>query len=108
MTSQFSSEVGRLFLFIGPMFSRKTSRLLAELSTYADLQISVAYINHSLDERETQCEGNGVTTHNCLFKGLPDKITSLKSDKLSSLNLDRFDVIGIDEAQFFPDLISVV
>ena len=92
-------ESGYLELWIGPMFSGKTSAVIKELTKMADTGWSVCLITHGLDTREKM-------SHSSQNVGLT-KITVLKSENLD-LDLSLFDVIGIDEAQFFPDLLKVV
>lgn len=103
------STSGYLSMIIGPMFSSKTSRLIQELSTLADLGFSTLYINHSSDNRLIEFSDVNITTHSGQFKGISDKIKCLKLNKLSELtNYKHYEIIGIDECQFFDDLNEVV
>ncbi len=102
-------DVGSLEMIIfGPMFSGKTTKLLNELTTCADVNLSVLYINHSDDNRDTEGSDGNVTTHSSQFKKLSSKVKAMKCSKLSDVDVDGFDVIGVDEGQFFNDLTETV
>ena len=104
------SKSGSLSLRFGNMYSGKSSWLNNELTILSEMGYSVIKINHSDDIRTTSCENNKTgTTHNPSFNGLSAKIAYLNCKILSSLpNLDQYQVIGIDEATFFPDLYDYV
>ena len=108
--SKLIEHNGELILFLGPMFSSKSTRLIAELTTCADLSHQCLFINHSSDVRETAQQEGCVTTHHSSFRKMSEKITQVKLNKLSDLQLDisRFDVIGVDELQFFCDADEVI
>lgn len=112
-----SKNIGYLELFIGPMFSGKTSKLLEIYKQCNFCNIPVIIINHSIDTRYHE---SMVSTH--------DKIMApcIQTTKLSDIwdykdidshfneNSDRHiklrmaDVILINEGQFFDDLYEVV
>lgn len=101
-----SSKISYLICYTGPMFSGKTSQLLRELIKMKDInpELNILLVNHSLDNRN-----NGqLSSHHSLQLKVPDTINYNTIDKLSDLNVDNYQVIGIDEAQFFPDLYSSV
>jgi len=94
------NKLPSLDLITGPMYSGKTSELIRRLMIYHELGLQVLYINADIDIR-----GEVFSTHNPLLNSLRGKITSFKVQKLMDITHNlRFDVIGIDEAQFFPDL----
>ena len=107
---------GYLEVIIGPMFSSKTTRLVEVYKQCQFCNISVAVINHSIDNRY---DDDLMSTHDKV------KIPCIKTDKLmdlwiDSVNLeetvddiprvkDKFkigmsNVILINEGQFFKDL----
>lgn len=98
---------GTLHLRIGPMFSGKTTWLNGELTQLADKRFSVLKIIHSDDNRASECPDEYGSTHHSTFR-LSPKIVCIKSDRLSNIDVSNFHVIGIDESQFFPDLLEVV
>jgi thymidine kinase len=114
MTS--SNNSGYLEIIIGPMFSGKTSRLVEIYNQCQFCNISVAVINHAIDNRY---DNELMSTHNKI------KIPCIKTDKLMDLWIDHIyleeglrdipkikdkfkvkmsNVILINEGQFFPDL----
>lgn len=96
---------GYLHIILGPMFSGKTSALLRLLFNDAAIGLNVLYINHERDTR-----AGAYSTHNPLYKehlATMSNVSFCSVKELSSVDVDRYDVIGIDEAQFFEDLLTV-
>jgi thymidine kinase len=104
---------GQLTLYVGPMFSGKTSRLYNEVAGVADCIGNVqdnfrcVIINSSIDERKTANKIGCLSTHSSHSKA-SDNIEFVKLSSLSDFNVTDYDCIGIDEAQFFPDLYDSV
>lgn len=97
---------GKLIMIIGPMFSGKTTSLISELTRYIDLEVPVAYINSSDDTR-----ADYFSTHNSSLNQVSPKFKTLKAKKLFELDeilLENFEVLAIDESQFFEDLLGFV
>lgn len=96
---------GYLEITFGPMFSGKTNRLIDGVNKYVDKNRQqnrnnrALVINHSMDNR-----GDGLSPHN----KREVKCDVLKTEKLSDVNVEIFDYIAIDEAQFFTDLYTTV
>tara|TARA_B100000963_G_C22586389_1_gene653319 strand:- start:126 stop:668 length:543 start_codon:yes stop_codon:yes gene_type:complete len=92
----------RVEVILGCMFSGKSTELLRRTNRYRAIGKEILLINHSYDNRTDE----SIKTHSNM------KQTAIKTDRLESiLELDSFktcDVIGIDEAQFFPDLLRFV
>jgi len=93
-----------LHLITGPMFAGKSTRLLSLISKLSVLK-NIYIINSTLDKRYNN---NSITTHSNY---------SCNANLLSSLDLDynqlkkirqEYEVIAIDEAQFFEDLYNFV
>lgn len=97
-----------LDMFIGPMFSGKTTSLLMEITRKNDIGYRTCIISHSYDTRDNAV-GN-LTTHKNYRGILSDSILQLSTDELSRVESDinDYQVIGIDEAHFFPDLEKVI
>jgi thymidine kinase len=106
-------NAGRLELIMGPMFSGKSSKLIHEITTLADQGMKVLYINHAMDVRSSEGDEK-FSTHSSHFRGLSNKIETVKVATLAEVeqvqnpDLTNFDVIGVDEGQFFSDLIDNV
>lgn len=95
-------KVSYMELIYGPMFSGKTSMLMAKIEKYNGLGDNVLVINHSNDTRTDE----SIETHN------GTKYKAIKTHELLPLVKDeRFinaNVIAIDEVQFFEDLIPFI
>jgi thymidine kinase len=90
----------RIEIILGSMFSGKSTELIRRCSRYEAIGKNVSIINHSLDSR---IQGENVATHS--------KHTHKAIKTTNLLNLDFLpipDCIGIDEAQFFPDLFDFI
>jgi thymidine kinase len=106
---KINSDSGTLDLISGPMFSGKTTEVLRRLFNEAEVGLKVLYINHSSDNRS-----NGpFSTHNPLYKeklSVESNVTFASTDYLAFFTpvIYKYDVIGIDEGQFFEDLYDTV
>ena len=100
-----SSNAGYLEVYHGCMFASKTQHLKTELNRYIGLdtkkEIKVLYINNNKDQRPLNKTGHN--SHE-----LADGVDTLMVDKLSDIDLDvieKYDIIGVNEGQFFEDLV---
>jgi thymidine kinase len=106
-----------LELFIGPMFSGKTSKIVEIYKQCMFCSIPVAVINHSIDKRY---DNTLLSTHDkvmipCIqtnklkdiwnYDARPDVVLSRLDDSVKLINAD---VILINEGQFFEDLLPAV
>lgn len=92
----------RVEIILGSMYSGKSTELLRRLSRYEAIKVPTLLINHNYDTRT----GNSVKTHsNCVKDAI--KISSLM-DLIDTDEYNNSHVIGIDEAQFFNDLLEFV
>jgi len=107
-TEEVMETEGSLELIIGPMFSGKSTAAILKLSRMADVGISVLYINHSDDKRDTESQDGVVTSHSSQYSKLSKKIDSVIVSELKSVDVSKYEYIGIDEGQFFPDLYESV
>ena len=105
MESTFNYDTAGLDIIIGPMFAGKTTELIRRLNLYSEMDLKVLYINSTLDNRTM----NNFSTHNETLKNT-HKIIYVKANTLSEWfeTIQQFDIIGIDEAQFFSDLYDSV
>lgn len=108
---------GYLGIYIGPMFSGKTSKLVELYEQYNFCNIPVSVINHSMD---TRYHDSMLSTHNNVM--IPCIQTSRLMDiwnydivdepfdkhAENHLQLRQASVILINEAQFFEDLVICV
>lgn len=96
-----NNECGYLEIFIGPMFSGKTSKLIELYKQYSFCNIPLAVINHSSDNRY---DDTMLSTHDKIM------IPCLQTETLTRVTneMDNVDVILINECQFFDDLYDFV
>lgn len=88
-----------LKLILGPMGAGKTTELINELNKFAGLSscFRVLYVNSTLDTRAEVFSTHG--------KGcrLDPSITTIKVTNLAEVQVGYFDIVGVDEGQFFHD-----
>jgi thymidine kinase len=98
---------GYLDCIAGCMKSGKSSELLRRLVIEKEIGNKVLYINSSKD---TRCDASAFSTHNPLFSKVMhiDSITATFLEEVPISTISEYDVIGVDEAQFFSDLEKVV
>jgi len=101
-------QVGNCRLLLGPMFAKKTTRLIEELGTLADVGLTCLFINHVDHQRETAAVDTYVSTHHSQYRGMSSKIHKLIAGSLEEVNVDQYDAVGVDEGQFFNDLDDTV
>jgi thymidine kinase len=98
---------GTLYMRIGPMFSGKTTWLNGELTQLSDKGFSVLKVIHDDDSREdVESSDPSGSTHNSSYRSLSRKITCIRASALMQIDISPFHVIGVDESQFFPDLLA--
>jgi len=92
-----NSNSGSIHLIIGPMFSGKTSELLRIAKRLKSVNLKVLLLNYFED---TRYSSTGMSTHD--KESLP---CSFIKD-LHDVNTSGYDIICINEAQFFEGLID--
>lgn len=101
------NTIPQLEIIHGPMFSGKTTELLRKLDIYSGPKCKTLYINSKKDTRTNE----DFSSHNKNTK-MPKNTKSLKLKKLADIfnhkEYKECNVIGIDESQFFSDLVSIV
>jgi thymidine kinase len=96
-----NNECGYLEIFIGPMFSGKTSKLIDLYKQYSFCNIPLAVINHSSD---TRYDDTMLSTHDkVMIPCIQTPILTLVTNDMMNV-----DVILINEGQFFEDLYDFV
>lgn len=88
---------GYLEIILGPMFSGKTSYLINLYNEYNNSNYSLKVINYSLD---TRYDDKMLSSHD-LIK-IPCSFASKIQDEIETCI--NYDIILINEGQFFPDL----
>jgi len=90
---------GQIQLILGPMFSGKSTELIRRLKRYQVAQYAVLIVKYAKDQRYDE---KGIATH------CGQVLPAVAADRLAELQerAREYDVIGIDEGQFFPDLVA--
>ncbi|KAL1442935.1 hypothetical protein MTO96_046177 [Rhipicephalus appendiculatus] len=90
---------GQIQLIIGPMFSGKTTELMRRLKRYEVANHKCLIVKYAGD---TRYDDENISTHD------RQAMAAVKATSLSNLKstLSDFRVIGIDEGQFFPDIVD--
>ncbi|DAZ92905.1 TPA: hypothetical protein N0F65_013067 [Lagenidium giganteum] len=90
---------GQLQLIIGPMFSGKSTELIRRMRRFQHAKLECLVVKYKLDDRYSE---EKMSTHDKqMFKAAP--VARLEEIRQ---HIDQYDVIGIDEGQFFPDLLE--
>ena len=105
---QVPKPTGFLKLYLGPMFSGKTTHLLKDITRYADstskfTTVKPLLINSKIDTRDEK-----ISTHSSQFTKVATTLNFVKVNTLAEVDVSEYHVIGIDEANFYPDLFKTV
>lgn len=93
-------EGGKIKLIIGPIFSGKSTTLTTMVRKYSYKNKKTILVNHSGDKRYSNT-GKIITLEKAQFDALVCTVIQEKINELA-----QYDVIGIHEGQFFPDLVE--
>ena len=97
---------GYLKVILGSMFSGKTTELIKEYNKYVACGFNCCFINHSLDKGRFH-SGTNTRAHNKLSVKT-DFIINKLAPSCNHPSFLHYDVIFINEGQFFPDLYEAV
>ena len=98
----FTLDGNGLFLLGDFTVTHNTSEVIRRLIIYHEIGMKVLYLNTYLDNRADE----PFSTHNETIGKVP--FDSVKVKTLRDVDVDKYDVIAIDEAQFFGDLKEAV
>ena len=99
--SNNESQTGYLELIMGPMFSGKTSRLIQIKNKYDILKKSILVVKPIIDNRYSH--QSEIVTHDQY------RTSCVSRFKLSEVfNIKDYEVIIVEEGQFFPDIFEKV
>lgn len=91
-----------LHIIDGPMFSGKTTKLLNEIKRYKISEKKTILIRYQFDNR--------YSSHDCIVShdGISDD--AIVTDNILAVKdkIIKYDVIGIDEAQFFENIVVFI
>lgn len=96
------ATMGYLKLYLGPMFAGKTSAIVQNYRRYTRAKKRVLVINHTFDKRYSSTH---LSTHDgieipCIFANVLQDISDIVQNE--------YDVILINEGQFFQDIFNTV
>ena len=95
---------GRVEVIAGPMFAGKTEELLRRVRRAAIAGQRVVVFSHSLD---TRAGGERIASHAGL--DAPSRAVETAEEIVRAVAAEEYDIVAIDEAQFFgPPLLDVV
>jgi thymidine kinase len=100
-TSSMSHQIGLkgyITIYMGNMFSGKTSELIRNAKRYSSIGKNILMINHSLDDRYT--DKDEVLNHDGMA------FPCIKSKSLVDIDTTGVEAIFVNEGQFFPDLVE--
>lgn len=88
---------GEIQLILGPMFSEKTSELIRRIRRYMIAGMKCQAVKYSGD---TRYDDSKISTHDLIMW------TAISSNNITVMMTDllQYDVIAIDEGQFFEDI----
>jgi thymidine kinase len=92
---------GKIKLILGPMFSGKSTRLVETVRKYTYKNKKTVLVNFIDDKRYS--ENSQIVTHDL------NKYDSLSCQMLGEIYdvIKNYDVIGIDEGQFYSDVVNI-
>jgi len=98
-----SKQIGKINLITGCMFSGKTSELQSRYNKYRIAGKKCIVIKHCIDNRYSSTKDTFVVTHD------GKKINAISCNLLNDLTniITEYDVICIDEIQFFSDAVEI-
>lgn len=98
MSKRNQSGNGSLEVICGPMFAGKSEELIRRLKRAEIAKQRVAVFKHSIDDRY---DASNVTSHN--GTKLKAHATESGSDILDIVSKNNYNIVGIDEVQFYGD-----
>lgn len=93
---------GYLHLILGPMFSGKTTEIIRLYNNYSKIDKRILVINYKEDNRY---HDTLLSTHD---KIMIPSVNLFKLEELADEEINTYDVILINEGQFFTDLVTQV
>eukprot|EP00090_Calanus_glacialis_P027382 TRINITY_DN4312_c0_g1_i2.p1 TRINITY_DN4312_c0_g1~~TRINITY_DN4312_c0_g1_i2.p1 ORF type:complete len:265 (-),score=66.91 TRINITY_DN4312_c0_g1_i2:618-1376(-) len=99
LNSNLPAKKGKIQLIFGPMFSGKSTELIRRLKRYQVAQYEVLIVKYAKDVRYDE---GGIATH------CGQTLPAVSATMLGELTgkTEAYDVIGIDEGQFFGDVVD--
>ena len=98
---------GSIKLFIGPMFSSKSTSMCSAVERYYIAGKQCVIIKYSKDTRYDHMSTGGIVTHGAREF---NKVSVITTNNLSKIIVDlaQYEIIGIDEVQFFRKSVNII
>jgi thymidine kinase len=93
---------GKLELIIGPMFSGKSTELIRRIKLLQKIEKKVLVTKPTIDSRYNK---DKITSHN--FESVECMVLN-RLDEIPDEEIKKYDIIVVDEGQFFSDLVPTV
>jgi thymidine kinase len=105
-----NKNIGYFELYIGCMFASKSTELIKQANRFKSIGANVLKINHTINNRY---DTNNISTHDKMILSNCVSINTLMSlfnnkNCNKYYNIDSYDVIIIEEIQFFKDAVKFV
>ena len=100
---------GKLIMYIGPMYASKSTELIREANRYKSINKKILTINHSLNNRYNTTNistHNNIVLDNCVV--ISELMRLFNSHEYVDNKPDDYDVIIIEEVQFFDDAVKFI
>jgi len=95
---------GKISLYIGCMFAGKSSAVASELHRHRLAGRQCLLVRTISDDRYRDvAQHDGLVTHD----GVEHVFTTVYAKYISEVDVSSYDVVGVDEGQFFDDIITV-
>lgn len=103
LREQKPKQRGYIIVYYGPMFSGKTTALSRKMRIFEIAKKSCIVVSPSIDDRCTVEEKNVIGTHDAHYI---EAVKCTNSSEIIEVSKNH-DVVGIDEAQFFTNIIKI-
>jgi thymidine kinase len=88
------------------MMSGKTTKMIKRVTKFVDACGSKAIVINN--RKDTRAPSTKVSSHSSSYRGLSEKIVVVSTERLCDVNVNGYEVIGVDEAFLFDDLFDTV
>jgi thymidine kinase len=93
------AEAGEIQVIYGPMFSGKSTELLRRIRRYTAARKACVVLKY---QRDVRYSAENMSTHDSTSCEAHPCLTLTDASNL----VEKVDVIGVDEGQFFPDIVT--
>ncbi|KAF6019201.1 TK1 [Bugula neritina] len=94
---------GQIQIIFGPMFSGKTTELIRRMRRYSIANYDCLLVKNIKD---TRYDKDGLATHDLQVENVLPIVSAAKLFDVDKKIVLESEVIGIDEGQFYPDVVS--